>query len=194
MCHAVSLVHVMRGEENRGAFGRVEILHVRPQLIAALRIEAESGFVEKKNFRRVQKAARDFKPALHAAGERLHIVVATLPKLEGLQQTLDALATNLARHVIENAVKLHVFVRGLFGIKARVLKDNPEPLASFILMGPGIEPVEFNGAARRPQERGEHFDCGGLAGAVGAEKGEYLPLGNVKRDTLYGFKFVERLR
>ena len=47
MSDAVGLVHIVRSEEDRGAFGFVEFLHVRPELIAALRIETERGFIEK---------------------------------------------------------------------------------------------------------------------------------------------------
>ena len=39
--------------------GFVNTLDVRPELIAALGVEAERGFVEEQNFGRMQKAARD---------------------------------------------------------------------------------------------------------------------------------------
>ena len=52
-------------------FGFVQVLDVRPELIAALRIEAERRLVEKQDLRRVQESARDLEPPLHAAGERL---------------------------------------------------------------------------------------------------------------------------
>ena len=62
-----------------------------PELIAALRIEAEGGLVEEEDFRGVQKAARDLQTPLHAAGEGLHVIVAALPELEEFEQLLDAL-------------------------------------------------------------------------------------------------------
>ena len=67
MGDAVRLVHVMRGEEDGGVFGFVEVLDVCPKLVAALRVEAERGLIEEKNFGSVQQAARDFEPALHAS-------------------------------------------------------------------------------------------------------------------------------
>ena len=47
-------------------------LHLRPELIAALRIETQRRLVEKQDLRRVQKAAGDLEPPLHPAGELLH--------------------------------------------------------------------------------------------------------------------------
>ena len=70
----------------------VELLHVRPELIAGLRVEPERRLVEENDFRRMQQAARDFEPPLHAARELLHRIVAPLPKLEQFQQLLRAFA------------------------------------------------------------------------------------------------------
>ena len=90
--HAVGLIHVVRGQKHRDAFGLVQVLHVRPQLIAALRIEAQRRLVQKQDLRRVQQPARDLQPPLHASGKLLHLVVAPVPQLEQLQQVLGALA------------------------------------------------------------------------------------------------------
>ena len=109
---AVRLVHVMRGEEDGDVFGLVEMLDVGPELIAGLRIEAERGLVEKKNFGSVQQTARDFESALHASGKFLHEFVAAIPQLEKLEQSLDALDAYFARHMVEDAVKIHVLVGG----------------------------------------------------------------------------------
>src|SRR5690348_832603 len=193
MRDAVGFVHVMRREKNGGALGLVEILYVRPKLVAALRVEAERRFVKEQNFRRVQKTARDFEATLHSAGKRLHEILATLPEFERFQQILDAFGTDFARHVIKNAVELHVLVSRLLGVKARVLKHNAEALASLFLMRPRVEAIECDAAARWPKQRGEHFDRCGFAGAIRAEKGKDLALGNVEGDALYGFNFVKRL-
>ena len=67
---AVRFVHVVRREKDGHAFGFVQMLDVRPELIAALRIEAERRLVEKQNLRRVQQAARDLQPPFHPAREQ----------------------------------------------------------------------------------------------------------------------------
>ena len=144
MRHAVGLVHVMRGEKDGDLLGFVDFLHMRPQLVAALRIKAQRGLVEKENLRRMQKAARNFQPPLHAAGEFLHLVVAPLPQLEELQQFFRSLVADLVRHVIEHAVDFHVFPGGQVAVEAGVLKDDAEALAGFVLVRLRVEPVELD--------------------------------------------------
>ena len=87
------------------------------------------GSSRKRILRRVQKAARDLQPALHAAGEFLHLVLAALPQLEELQQFFRALTAHLVRHVIEHAVNLHVFPRRQFAVEAWILEDDAKAFA-----------------------------------------------------------------
>ena len=87
---AVGLVHVMGGQEDGDALGFVELFDVSPELVAALRIEAERGLVEEEDLRRVQEAAGDFETPLHAAGELLDLIVAALPEFEELEQFFGA--------------------------------------------------------------------------------------------------------
>ncbi len=191
MCHAIGFVHVVRGEKDGDALGFIDTFHMRPELVAALRIEPKRGFVEEENLRRVQKAAGDLETALHAAGEFLHLIVAAIPQFEELEQFFCALATNLAGHVIEHAMDLHVFPGGEVAVEARILKDDAEALTGLVLMGSRIEPVELDRAAWWLQQGSEHFDGGGLPCSVGTEEGEDFSFGNVERDIVDGGKGTE---
>ena len=90
-------------------------------------------------------------------------------------------------------MEIHVFVGGEFVVDAGVLKDDAELLARGGLMGDGIEAVELHAAAGRRQQRGEHLDGGGFAGAVGAEKREDLALGDIEGDVVDGGEVAEFL-
>src|SRR6185437_11874119 len=125
--------------------GLVEAPDVRPELVAALWIEAQRWLVEKEDRRRVQEAAGDLETALHASGERLDVAVPALPQLEGLQQEFDALGAQLARHVIEDAVKVHILPGGLLGIKAGVLKDDAEALPGLFGLDGRVEAIQLDG-------------------------------------------------
>ena len=57
---------------------------------------------------------------------------------------LNALGAHLVRHVVEDAVQLHVFVGGLLAIEAGILEDDAEALACLALLHPGIETVEMD--------------------------------------------------
>ena len=186
--HTVGFVHVVRGEEHGHALGLVDLLHMRPELVAALGIEAQRGLVEEENARRMQKAARDLQPPLHAAGEFFDLVVAAFPEFEELEQLFGALAADFVRDVIEDAVHLHVLPGGQVAVEAGVLEDDAEAPARFVLLALRIEAVQFDGAAGGLQQRGEHFDGGGFPGAVGAEEGEDLPSSTSKETSLTAVK------
>src|SRR5213079_309963 len=47
LCDAVGFIHVVGGEKHRDAFLLVQILYVRPELIAALWIESQCRLIEK---------------------------------------------------------------------------------------------------------------------------------------------------
>ena len=73
-------------------------------------------------------------------------------------------------------------------VEAGVLEDDAERAPHLVLLALRIVPVDAKGAAGWLQDGGEHLDGGGLAGAVGAEKAENLPLRNRERDVVHGAK------
>jgi len=81
-CRPVRFIHVVCSQENSDTFGPVEIPDVRPQLVAALRIETQCRFIEKQDPGRMEQAAGDFEPPLHATREPLHAIVSAIPQLE----------------------------------------------------------------------------------------------------------------
>ena len=88
---------------------------------------------------------------------------------------------SFARHVIENAVDLHVLAGGQVAVEAGILKDDAEALADLVLVRARIEAVQFDRAAGGAQQCGQHLDGGGFAGAVRAEEGEDLALPQRRR-------------
>src|SRR6266436_1339049 len=190
---AVGFVHVMRREKHRDPLGLVEVADEGPHLIAALRIEAERRLVEKQHLRGVQQPAGDLEPPLHPARERLHEIPAPLPQLEHREQGLRPFPPDLARHVIQDAVDVHVFPRRQVAVETGVLKHDTEPPPHVRLMLRGIEPVELQRSARRVEQGREHLDRGGLPGAVGTEKREDLAGFDVEGDVVDRRDFSERL-
>ena len=89
--YAVGLIHIVRGEEDRDLLGFVQVLHVRPKLVPALRVEPESRLIEKQNLRRVQKSARNFQPPPHTARQSLGLRVSPLGQIYRFQNRRDIL-------------------------------------------------------------------------------------------------------
>src|SRR6266566_6245717 len=88
---------------------------------------------------------------------------------------------------------VHVLPRRQLGVETRVLEHDAELPADFGLVRGGIQAIELEGAARRVQERGEHLDSGGLAGAVGPEEREDFTRAHVKGDVVDGDDVSKRL-
>src|SRR5271154_6242361 len=99
---------------------------------------------------------------------------------------LGATLTELAGHVIKNAVQSHVLVGGLFGIETGILKDYAKALPRLLLLGAWIQAIQLDGSAGRWQQRGEHFDGGGLTGAIRSEEGKDFALGDFEGDITNG--------
>ena len=73
---------------------------------ARLRVEADRRLVEEQHARRVQQAARDLEPALHAAGEGRDEARAPLPQPDHLEHAVDAARAIIgARHAVELGVE-----------------------------------------------------------------------------------------
>ena len=99
-----------------------------------------------------------------------------------------------ARHVIEHAVQLHVLVGGQLAVEARILEDDAEAAAHLdAAASTGSRPSSVIAAARRPQQRRQHLDRRGLAGAVRAEEREDLAGAHVERHAVDGAHVAERL-
>jgi hypothetical protein len=81
-------------------------------------------------------------------------------------------------------MQIHVLVRSLFVVQAGVLKDDTEALARQLLLHRGIQPIELDAAAGRPQQRSKHLDGGSLARSVRSQEGKYLSLRHVEADVI----------
>ena len=106
--------------------------------------------------------------------------MAALPKFEQLEQQFRPFDPETARHVVQDAVNLHILGGRQFGLEAGVLKNNTEPAASFILLVLRVQSIELHIAAGRPQQGGQHLDGRRLAGAVRPQKSEDFALLHLK--------------
>ena len=76
----------------------------------------------------------------------------------------------------------------LYRVPRKVRHERTEALPGFVLFARRVQTIQLNGAARRRQQRGQHLDRGGLAGAVRPEEGEQLAGLYLERDIVDGSK------
>ena len=71
---------------------------------------------------------------------------------------------------------------GQFVVQAGVLKHDAEAFARFVLLRDRVETVELDVAAGGLEQRRQHLDRGGFAGAVRPQEGEDLASLHVEGD------------
>ena len=87
----LGLVHVVRREDERHALP-LQAVEPLPDDVPRLRVEAGRRLVEQQHLRLVDERARDREAALHAARQRLDLVVRALGELDELEQLVGARA------------------------------------------------------------------------------------------------------
>src|SRR4249920_2987804 len=95
--------------------------------------------------------------------------------------------------MIKHAMDLHVLVGGQVSVQAGVLEHDAKSFTYLIGARGGIQTIDDQGSARRPQERGKHLDSRGLSRAVGSKEGEDLPWMHFERDVIDSSKLAELL-
>jgi hypothetical protein len=88
-------------------------------------------------------------------------------------------------------VNLHVLPGREVLVEAGVLEDDAEALARLVARARGVEAVDLDRPARRPEQGREHLDRRRLPRAVGAEEGEDLAAPDVERDVVDGGELAE---
>jgi hypothetical protein len=134
----------------------------------------------------VHERSGKVEPALHATGVRLHPPVGSVLQVHDTQEVAHAVPDVARRHPVEARLERQQFAPGLHVIEARLLQRHADAASHAGGVAQHVQAADLRRPGRRPEQRGEHADCRGLAGAVGPEKAEDLPLGDVQRDPVDG--------
>jgi hypothetical protein len=126
-------------------------------------------------------------------GQILHLLVAPLRELNGLEQLVDQLLALRPRHAVELREDDEVFLDAQLEIAGHRLRDDANRVAHAVRRLDDVEAVDEGRARRRHQQRDEHADQRRLAGAVGPEQTEDLALLDVKGDAFDCREVAERL-
>lgn len=115
-------------------------------------------------------------------------VVSPVPELHKFQQGFNFLAPFGRWDTVEDAMQLHVFESGQFVIQAGILKYDAEGTSHQPLLALGIMSIDAKGAARRIQDRSEHFDGCRFSRSIGAQEPKNLPFRNGEGDVIHRAK------
>jgi hypothetical protein len=149
---------------------------------AALRVEPGGRLVEEDDPRLVDDAERDVDPPPLTTAVRLALAVGVLGELERLERAgRAALRLGLA-DAVHPGLEHQLLPGGRVVPRAAALGDVADAPAHLARVAPQVHTRDGGVAAVRVDQRGEDPQGRGLAGAVGAEETEDLPLGDEQVD------------
>src|SRR5271157_1276446 len=118
----------------------------------------------------MDQSARDLQPAAHTARVRRDQVLGALREPYQLEQPLRALAALPPGHAVELAIDVDILPSGEVEVGSHRLRDDADRFAHAARMAYRVVAGDVGLALGRPEQRGEHPDDRGLAGAVGTEQ------------------------
>ena len=172
----VRLLEVVGGQHDRGAQLAVEPLHLLLEVDPVLRVQTRRRLVEEEDPRRVDEADRHVEPAALAARQRGDRAAGVLGEVERLEQLVGPRVRGGPRQAVRPALADDLVAAALHVARGVALADVPDRTAYVAPAPDHVVPRDLGGAGGRLDQRGEHPQGGGLAGPVGAEEGDELPL------------------
>ena len=168
----VRLVEVLGGEEDRDTRRR-EVTNYRPHFVAASRVQAGGGFVEKDDVRFRDEAHRDVESSDHAARIVARSLVAEVRQAELVEKVVGTSSRPPPAQVIQLAQESQVLGAGQQCVDGRVLPGDADASADVLWIVRERMPRDRDLAGIEGDEGRENSYGRGLSGAVRAEEGVY---------------------
>ena len=188
----VGLVEVLRGQQHRAALGD-QVADGVPHLAAGARVEAGGRLVEEDQRRPGDQAGGQVEPAPHATGELRDLLVAGVLEAEPAEQLLGGRARPLLVDAEQPAEQVEVLAGGEVLVDRGVLPGDADQLAHHVRVLLDVDAEDLRAAAVHREQRGEHLEHRGLAGAVGSEDAEDLAAAYLQVDAVDGPQVAEGL-
>ena len=182
----VGLLEVLGGQEDRDPVLAREPRHLRPERVAALRVEAGRRLVEKEDARLVDQRQREVETALHPARVGLHFAVGGLREPDALEQRFASLPALRLGHAVQRRLQAQVLAAGEQRVERGLLQRRADRGAHLRSFAHHVEARDARGAGRRREQGREHVHGRRLAGAVRAEEAVDLARGHREVDPVDG--------
>lgn len=172
---------------------RAELFQSLPHLVAGLGIKPCGWLIEDQQLRVVDEGTGQNQPTYHATRELSDLILLAMLESHKFQESLRSLLCLLFGDIEIAGEELEVLRHGEVGIQVvLLLADADAGFNGTELLG-NREPEDPEIAPCHGGEAVDHADGGGLAGAIGAQDAEALPLKNVEVDAAHCDKLNECL-
>ena len=179
--------HVMAGEENGGFLGGVVAADKFANGLLGNDVEADGGLVEKQDAGLVEQGGDEFHFHAFAQTQLADGDVELVLDAEEFGQLGDGFFEAVLGDAVDFGVELEGFAGGEVPPELIFLAEDEGELAAVAVGAlPGSVTEDFGRASRGKEEAGEHFEGGGFAGAVGAEKTDEFAGFDLEADVVDG--------
>ena len=188
----IGLVEVLRGQQDRAAVGD-QVPDRVPHLAAGARVQAGGRLVEEDQRRPRDQARREVQPAPHAARELRQRPVGGLLEPELLEQAAARSREPRPSAALQASEQPQVLAGREVLVDRRVLAGDADQLADTMRLAGDVDAEDPRLARVDRQQRREHPQHRGLAGAVRSEDAEDLALAHLEVDAVDGAQVAELL-
>ena len=166
----VGLVQILRGQEHGGA-GADQVADQVPDLEAAARIDAGGRLVQEQHVGPAHQRRGQVQAPLHAARIGAHQPVGVGRQRDPLQHLRGAFARDASAQVVQPAYHLDGLPAGQVLVHRRELAGKADAGADRDRIAHDVDAGDRGRAAVGLEQRGQHADQRGLAGAVRPQQG-----------------------
>ena len=182
----VGLLEVLGGEEDGRALA-VERRDLLPDRLAADRVEAGGRLVEEQHLRLVDERRGEVEAPAHAARVGADAAVGGLRSSPTRSISASPRrSASRADQAVQRRLQADQLAAGHQRVERRLLQRDADRAADVGGVGDDVVAGDPGAAAGRAQQRGQHPHGGRLAGAVGAEEGVDLAVGDLEVDAVDG--------
>ena len=183
----------MGGDDQRRA-ALLESVEPVPQQMTRLGVEAGGRLVEDHQLRLVDERSGDGQPPLHAARERLDLVLGALGELHELEELVSAAARHGAGNVEVAGVHLEVFAHRQLGVEVVDLRHHTQTRLDLARLAGRVHADHRQLAVAHRRGTRDHAHGRGLARSVGPQEAKGFRRPHVEIDGIHRGEAAESLR
>ena len=181
----LDVVHVMRGQQHRGAAFAVGAQHELAHGQLGGCVQADGGLVQEQDLGLVQQGRGDLGAHALAQGQLAHGLVQQPLQVQHGHQLVAGARKAQRIDTVQVAQQVEAVVHGQVPPQLRALSEDHADAAHMALaVGEGVAPVHLHAPAIGPQDARQDLDGGGLARPVGTDEAQQLATLQRERHTL----------
>ena len=169
----------MRGQDDRRARA-LESLQCIPEQVSRLWVKTRGRLIQHQDAWRIDQRTRNRESSLHAAGERLHLILCAIGQLEEFKQLIGAFGNLLVRQTEEATEDEKVLAHGQLLVKGLLLMHHTDLAADARAISVWVAPQDAECPRGARRDARDHAHRRRLPRPIRAEEAEELAVTDVE--------------